>query len=70
MVRIENDCCGCASPGYPCRGESCSLRHVNHFYCDDCGDEVEEGELYEFGGEELCIDCIKNRLPQIKAHDY
>ena len=70
MVTFTNECCDCAVPGYPCIGDSCSLRHVPHFYCDDCGGEVDEGELYDFAGEELCLDCIEKQLPKVKAHDY
>lgn len=61
MIKYENDCCGCAVPGYPCLGSSCPLTHSPHLYCDHCGYESEE--LYEFDGEELCEDCIKKRLP-------
>jgi hypothetical protein len=43
---------------YPCRGESCSLRRVPHYYCDKCKENVEE--LYEVDGEELCEDCLKD----------
>lgn len=60
MVRIENDCCDCAVPAYPCLGDSCPLRHAKHCYCDDCGDEV--GTLYRFEGEELCGECVLKRL--------
>ena len=31
MVKYENDCIGCAAPGYPCLGESCRYRNVKHF---------------------------------------
>ena len=67
MVKFENDCVSC---GLPCLGSTCPNRNVPHFYCDDCKSEVYEGDLFEFGGEELCIDCIKDRLPKVKAHDY
>ena len=70
MVKYENDCCGCSVPAYPCIGNSCSYRHVPYLICDDCGEEVEQGELFEFDGEELCIDCIKKRLDVVKPHDY
>lgn len=70
MVTFTNECCDCAVPGYPCRGSSCPNRHYPHLICDCCGDEVDEGELFDFGGEELCIDCIKKQLPEVKAHDY
>ena len=58
----ENDCCGCAVPAYPCRGDGCPLRHVPHYYCDDCGNET---KLYEFEGEQLCIKCVENRLESV-----
>lgn len=59
MVKIENDCCGCATGSYPCLGNSCPLRHREHYYCDECG---EEDKLYEYDGRELCIDCIEKSL--------
>lgn len=59
MKRVENDCVGCE---LPCLGYSCPYRNVIHFYCDDCGDEK---QLYEFDGEELCIDCIEKRLKKV-----
>ena len=58
MVEYQNDCCGCAAPGYPCRGSDCPLRHNPHYYCDDCG---EEAKLQDFDGEELCSECIEKR---------
>lgn len=61
MISIENDCCGCAVPAYPCLGESCPLRHQKHYYCDDCGDETDK--LYRLDdGEELCESCVLERL--------
>ena len=64
MVTYENECCDCAVPGYPCLGSSCPNRHVKHYYCDDCRDDVEK--LYLFEGEELCLDCIENRLEVVE----
>ena len=64
MVIYENECCDCAVPGYPCLGNSCPNRHVKHYYCDDCRDDVEK--LYRFDGEELCIDCIEKRLEVVE----
>jgi hypothetical protein len=64
MIKYENECCGCATPNYPCIGESCPNRRVPHRYCDECG---EEDTLYEYDGEELCIECIKERLEEVKG---
>lgn len=58
MVKIENHCCDCATPGYPCRGSLCPNRRVEVHYCDRCGaelDEIHEGDY----GEELCCDCYE-----------
>lgn len=59
MQRVEDDCVDC---GLPCLGDSCPYRNAEHLYCDECGDET---QLYEFEGEELCIDCIEKRLKKV-----
>jgi hypothetical protein len=57
VIRIENHCCDCAVPGYPCRGISCPNRNVEVHYCDRCDTELEK--IYEGDyGEELCEDCF------------
>lgn len=63
--RIENHCCDCAAPGYPCRGNACPLRHVEVHYCDRCNAEFEnDDDIYETdeGLEycELCMDELYN----------
>lgn len=60
MKRIENHCCDCAVPGYPCRGDACPLRRVEVYYCDKCGCELEE--VYEVDDEEFCEDCLLNKF--------
>ena len=59
MIVVENLCCDCAAPGYPCRGEYCPLIRVPVRYCDVCGCEL-DGEYFEVNGEELCEDCLKD----------
>lgn len=66
MKQYENECCDCATPSYPCVGELCPYRKVPHWYCDECGDEC---QLYDFEGEELCIECIKDRLEKIEGSE-
>ena len=56
MIRYENECCGCAVPGYPCMGSACPNINVKHLYCDKCKADCEE--LYDYDGEELCEDCL------------
>ena len=58
MVKIENHCCDCATPGYPCRGSLCPLTHVEVHYCDKCGDEL--NEIYDVEDKELCEYCLKD----------
>lgn len=60
MRKIENRCCDCATPGYPCRGSACPLVIVEVYYCDECGDELEE--IYEVDGDDLCEECLKERF--------
>lgn len=63
MTQYENDCCDCATGAFPCVGNLCPMRNAPHHYCDDCG---EEAELYYFDGEELCKDCVIDRLERVK----
>lgn len=66
MIEIRNDCYGCATDGYPCMGSLCPMRNAKHYVCDECGADVDEGELYYFDDEQLCIDCIKERLEVVE----
>lgn len=58
MKVIENHCCDCAVPAYPCRGDLCPLTRVEVHYCDKCDCELED--IYDVDGEELCEDCLKD----------
>lgn len=60
MKRIENECCDC---GLPCIYEACKYYRVVRYYCDSC---KEENELYYFDNEELCADCILDRLDKVE----
>ena len=55
MMRIENHCCDCATPAYPCR--RCEKMHTAVFYCDRCGFELDD-EAYEVDGDFICLDCL------------
>ena len=66
MVEITNECVGCP-PEMGCLGSSCPNRNVKRFYCDEC---KEETQIYEFDGEELCIDCIEKRLEKVEGCNY
>lgn len=61
MTRIENHCCDCAAPGYPCRGNLCPDRHVPVLYCDNTrctAHHTGADRLFIVGGVELCMDCV------------
>lgn len=60
MVRYENDCVDC---GIAC-SQSCRLKSVPHFYCDNCKDEADE--LYEFDGYQLCPECVLKGLKKVE----
>ena len=64
MIVYENDCCGCAVPGYPCTG---AHKNVPHLYCDRCDDEVEE--VYDFDGDYICEDCLHEMFTKKKLED-
>ena len=70
MVRIENHCCDCASPGYPCLGSSCPNRRVEVHYCDQCGEELDTiHEVDEVSGKELCSSCHEESQEELEDEE-
>lgn len=61
---IENHCCDCAVPGYPCQGKYCPLTHVEVWYCDECGEEI-DGDVYRVDGDDLCEECLKDKFRRV-----
>ena len=61
MLVIEDRCCDCAAPGYPCRGSDCPNMHVKIHCCDICGEEIVD-DVYDVDGDELCEECLKERF--------
>lgn len=61
MIKTENECVDC---GLPCLRESCSYWAVTRLYCDQCGEEMDV--LYWFDDEQLCLDCIEERLERVE----
>ena len=55
-VKIENRCCDCAVPAYPCLGKSCPNRRVEVHYCDMCDAELDK-PCKDEDGRELCEEC-------------
>ena len=62
MIRLEDECVDCPAE-MGCMGKSCPNRNVQHLYCDSCGEEYKE--LYVLDGEELCSDCVLERLETV-----
>lgn len=63
MIMTENECVDC---GLPCLYGSCPYWAVTRYYCDIC---KEEGELFYFDNQELCIECIKKKLDLVEGSD-
>ena len=61
---IENECVGCPSD-LGCMGSACPNRNVPHYDCDECGEELAPGELYDYEGEMLCSKCLLDKFTTI-----
>lgn len=64
MVKIEDFCCGCDVPSYPCLGSNCPNKNVEVHFCDKC-----EGDSEKFFGldsnEELCFECFLEKYSDV-----
>lgn len=61
MRAIEDHCCGCAVPGYPCLGADCPNRRVLVLYCDNTrcmAHYTGADRLFIVGDSQICMDCI------------
>lgn len=59
MVKYEDFCVDCEW----CRGIACPYaKKIPVYYCDDCGEEIVDDEVYEVDSEELCEHCLKERF--------
>ena len=60
MTVYEDECVGCATETYPCRGKICPNRNVAHRVCDHCKAEFDRGEniFRTKDGKELCFECM------------
>lgn len=67
MIEIADECCGCATEGYPCWGSLCPNRDVVRMYCDKCGEEVDCLRRYE--GEQWCESCILDEFELIELEE-
>lgn len=68
MTVIENHCCDCAAPGYPCMGAACPNRRVTVFYCDNtrCSAHLTGADrLFVVGDSQLCRDCVEDMAERV-----
>ena len=59
MIRFEQGCVSCPAH-MGCIGDACMYRYSPLYICDKCGDEVDE--LYEYDGQQLCLDCLLHEI--------
>lgn len=59
MLRYENLCNDC-----PNGCVNCGLKRVLVRRCDKCG---RAEQLYYFDDQELCLDCIEERLDKVEG---
>ena len=59
MTKTENECVGCP-PEMGCQGSSCPYRNVTRIYCDGCGEEITNSEIFDVDGGEFCEYCLKD----------
>jgi hypothetical protein len=59
MIRITHED-GCVACGKPCIGSACSYGQIEicTYFCDMCGKEVDEDEVYETENGEFCEECF------------
>ena len=61
MKTKVNNCYDC---GLPCM-IFCPLRDGSYeYYCDECNEEVNPEDLYEYDGKEICGDCLLEIVPK------
>ena len=64
LVVVESDCASC---DLPCIYDACKFYKSIKLYCDKCGEESDD--LWYFGTQELCKDCILNELERVEYYD-
>lgn len=63
MIKIRNECVR-ACPERMC-ASSCPCLNVKHYYCDNCGEECDPEDLYDFDGDMLCAECLLSNFEKI-----
>lgn len=66
MITYEDECVGCPRE-MGCLGSSCPYQDVPHYFCDECDEEYDVKELYDYDGVMLCADCLLKQFPKIEV---
>lgn len=61
--RYVDECCHCATAGYPCTGEH---KHIREYFCDECREEVEPNQLYNYESKDLCAECLLKKFEKVR----
>lgn len=61
MIKIEDHCVDCP-PELGCLGDACPYLHEKHYYCDECDEEWDPGDMIEIDGKMICPDCLHDYL--------
>ena len=66
MVSYESACNDCPE----CKG--CGRKYHDYpvFECDECGDYIDDDEIYDVNGKMLCGSCALKTLDKIDPSDY
>lgn len=60
MITYTNECVDCE---LPCLGFGYLLRNIPHYYCDICGEELSQEDIYSKGDDYIiCNDCHEKEL--------
>lgn len=62
MRFYTNDCIDC---GLPCIYRACKYYNVEHFECDECGEE--DVKLYVYEGDEICEECLLKKFEIVEG---
>lgn len=61
---IEDACVGCPT-SIGCMGGACPNHNLVYYDCDECGEEFDTDELYDYEGEMLCSKCLLDKFTTI-----
>lgn len=67
MKKMVSYCVGCTSMGLYCKGAGCpNYKPVPEYSCDECGEDLDPSELYDYEGKMVCKDCLLGQLKSVE----